>query len=187
MLPSMKPLVTAAPLFCLWKPNTTPLPAMLLLLYSWKAWSKVADPMNVVLAFTRRVLPLLAPIVVLPNAANVLPAEMLTGALSRTGAVKLDEACTVTDWLLLAPRVTFPLAVKGAVAAKATGAVNVDVAPTLSIWALLLPSTTLPEAVSKPATLTALVAVIAAAALMGAAAVNTVAALKVEPALTVSV
>lgn len=132
MLPSVNPLVTAVPLFCLWKASDAALAATLLLLYSWIAWLKVADPLKVALAFTNRVLALLAPTVVLPKAPKALPAVMLTGALKEAGAVKFDAAWTRTSWLLVVPSVTFVVAVRGAVTERSTGALNVDAAFTVS-------------------------------------------------------
>ena len=61
MLPRVKPLVTAAPLFCLWKPIIAPLPAELLSLYSWKLLEKE------VFALISRVLLLLVPMTTLPS------------------------------------------------------------------------------------------------------------------------
>ena len=49
MLPRVNPLLTALPLFCLWKPSTAPLPGVELLPYNCKLLA------NVVLAFTVRV------------------------------------------------------------------------------------------------------------------------------------
>jgi hypothetical protein len=49
MLPNVKPLLTAVPLFCLPKPSTAPLPGVGLLLYIWKLL------VNVVLALIVRV------------------------------------------------------------------------------------------------------------------------------------
>ncbi len=92
MLPSVKPLLTALPPFCLWKPSTTPLAALLLLLYSCSAWLKVAAPVKLALAFTSMRLALLAPRVALPSAVSALPEVMLTGLLMDTGAVKLAVA-----------------------------------------------------------------------------------------------
>ena len=92
MLPSVKPLLTALPPFCHWKPSTMPLAALLLLLYSCSAWPKVAAPVKLALAFTNMRLALLAPRVTLPSAVSALPAVMLTGLLMDTGAVKLAAA-----------------------------------------------------------------------------------------------
>ncbi len=92
MPPRVKPLAIAAPPFCLWKPSTTALAGVLLLLYNWKAWLKVADPLKDVLALTSKVLLLLVPMVALPKAVKVLPVATLTGALKLTGAVKLENA-----------------------------------------------------------------------------------------------
>ena len=92
MLPSVNPLLTALPAFCLWKPSTTPLAAVLLLLYSCSAWLKVAAPVKLALAFTSTRLALLAPRVALPSVVSALPAVMLTGLLMDTGAVKLADA-----------------------------------------------------------------------------------------------
>ncbi len=90
MLPSAKPLLTALPAFCLWKPRTNPLAAVLLLLYSCSAWLNVVAPVKLALAFTSMRLALLAPKVALPSAVSALPAVMLTGPLMDTGAVKLE-------------------------------------------------------------------------------------------------
>ena len=90
MLPSVKPLVTALPAFCLWKPSATASPAALLLLNSWKPWLKVADLLKVAFAFTSRLLALLVPIVAFPSAFSELPGDTAIGALSVTGAVKAD-------------------------------------------------------------------------------------------------
>ena len=64
MLPSVKPLATAVPLFCLPKPRTAPLPGVGLLLYIWKLL------VNVVLAFIVRVWLLLVPRTELPLAVK---------------------------------------------------------------------------------------------------------------------
>ena len=69
-----------------------------------------------------------------------------------------------------------PLAVRGAVAVITTGAVKVAAAPTVNACVLVIPRIVLPVAVSKPPTLTALVVVMGAAAVMGAVEVKAVAA-----------
>ncbi len=122
MLPSVKPLVTAAPLFCLWKPNTAPLPAVLLLPYSWKAWLKVAGPAKVAAAFTSRLFPLELPIVALPNALNAFPAVMLTGALAITGDAKVVLALTPSVLLEVVPTTALPNAVNAFPAVMLKGA-----------------------------------------------------------------
>ena len=68
------------------------------------------------------------------------------------------------------------LVVRGAVAVITTGAVKVAAAPTVNACVLLIPKIVLPVAVSKPLTLTALMAVMGAAAVMGAVEVKAVAA-----------
>ena len=88
MLPRVKPLATAPPLFCLWKPSVAPLPAVALLLYIWKPVLKV------VVAYTARVLVLLVPMTVLPSALNVLPLLMIMLELAVIGAEKVDVALT---------------------------------------------------------------------------------------------
>ena len=64
MLPNVKPLLTAVPLFCLPKPSTAPLPGVGLLLYIWKLLVKV------VLALIVRVWLLLVPRTELPLAVK---------------------------------------------------------------------------------------------------------------------
>ena len=128
--------------------------------------------MKIALAFTSRLLALLTPTVVLPNALKALPAATERGAYTVTGAVKFDAPLTATAWVLFVPKTTSPFAVRGAVLARATGELNVDAAPTVRDWALLLPKTVLPEAVRSPPTVRVLVVVMAPAAVRGAAAVN---------------
>ena len=71
----MNPLVTALPLFCLWKPITALLPAVALLLYSANpAW-------KVVVAKIFRVLLLLVPSTVLPRALSKLLLAIDTAAV----------------------------------------------------------------------------------------------------------
>jgi len=72
----------------------------------------------------------------------------------------VDEAETINTWLLLAPRVTLPLAVMGAVEAKVVAALTVRV-----LLPPLLPSTELPSALKAlpAATVTAALAVMGAA------------------------
>ena len=95
MLPRVKPAPTAAPLLCVWKPRTALAPAVLLLLNSWKAWLKVADPAKVALAFTCKLLALLLPTVASPKAFKALPLATMTVALASRGAEKAEVACTV--------------------------------------------------------------------------------------------
>lgn len=130
-----------------------------------------ADPAKVVLAFTRRLFAVVLPITVLPKALKLLPAATVTAALAKKGAEKFEVACTVSAWLLLLPIVMLLLAVTGALAEKRTGALNAPVALTVRSCRLLVPSAVLPVADSKPATLTALAAVMAALAVIGAVAV----------------
>ena len=174
MLPRVKPDATVPPLFCLWKPSTTPLPGKLLLLYSWKAWLNVADPAKVAFAFTTKLFVLLVPMVALPRALNALPADMVTVVLATTGAEKVEDACTISAWLLLVPMDTLPLAVTGTLAEKTMGALTLVAALTVRVCELSKPRTAFPVAVSKPATLRAPVAVMAAFAVMGAVDVKIV-------------
>ncbi len=169
MLPSTNPLVTAPAPFCLWNPSTAPLAAVLLLL------NKLAPPSNameeelnvvlpanttavlkVVTAFTTRVLLALVPRTVLPKALKAL------ALLTVTGAVKNEEARTVSAWLLFDPRVTLALAMMGAVEAKVVAAF------TTNVLLPLVPNTTLPSALKALPAAT----VTAAPAVMGAAKVD---------------
>ena len=77
-----------------------------------------------------------------------------------TGAENVDAACTTSTWLLLAPRVTLPLATMGAVDAKVVAALTVRM-----LLPPLVPNTVLPNALKAlPAvTLTAALAVMGAA------------------------
>ena len=75
MLPRVNPLLTALPLFCRWKPNTAPLPAVALLLY-------IANPeFKVVVVKIVRVLLLLVPKTVLPRALSRLLFAIDTAAV----------------------------------------------------------------------------------------------------------
>lgn len=52
----------------------------------------------------------------LPSALKLLPGLTLRGALTVTGAVKLEVACTVNVWLLVEPMSVLALTVTGALA-----------------------------------------------------------------------
>ena len=92
MLPSTKPVVTALPAFCLWKPSTAPLPAVPLLLNNSvppsKAgaetkvvgWLKTVAALKVVAALTVSVSLAVVPRVELPKAAKEVPVLTVTGA-----------------------------------------------------------------------------------------------------------
>ena len=71
----------------------------------------MADPAKLAFAFTSKLFTLLLPIIALPRALNALPAAMVTVVLATTGAEKVEDACTVSAWLLLVPMDTLPLAV----------------------------------------------------------------------------
>ena len=81
MLPSTKPLVTALPAFCLWKPSTALLAAVPLLPYS------CIPALNVDEAYTCNVSVALVPSTVAPSELNVLPFLTVTAALAVIGAV----------------------------------------------------------------------------------------------------
>ena len=78
------------------------------------------------------------------------------------------------------------LAVTGALAEKTTGALKFAEALTVRVCESSIPRAVFPVAVSKPPTVTAFVAAMAALALIGAVEVKVVGEWKVDSALTVS-
>ena len=159
MLPSTKLLVTAALPFCLWKPSTAPLPAVLLdapkttlpFAVIWPLAVMGAVEAKVVTAFTVSVLLLLLPNIASPSALNALPAVTVTSALAVMGAVEAKVVTAFTVRLL-------------------TGVL------------LVLPKTELPSALNKlpGLTVTAALAVMIALAVMDAVGAKVVAALTVR-------
>ena len=90
--------------FCLWKPSTAPLPAVLLvaakttlpLAVIWELAVMGAVEAKLVAAFTVRVLLLLLPSTTLPLALKALPAVTAMSALAVIGAVEANVVTAFT-------------------------------------------------------------------------------------------
>ena len=133
--------MTALPAFCLWKPSTEALPAVLLLLNIWKGALKVTAALvvmgavaaKVVAALTIRVLVPPVPRTVLPRELKVLLLLTETAALAVTAAAKVLTALTAKVLLPpTLPKTVLPkaskalLAVTAALAVKAALTVTVE-------------------------------------------------------------
>ena len=75
--------------------------------------------LKLAVAKTVMVLLLSLPSIAFPSALKLLPGLTLMGAVTVTGAVKLEVACTVSAWLLDEPSLVLALIVTGALAVTA--------------------------------------------------------------------